>query len=214
MAENTRLPQLAACRIRVAALDTNGVPSPGAGNLYVSDTFVSIGFTPVFDEGEEITEKNACGGIVLAYLTPPSFKRGDVTITLATPDPVLGAMLGGGSILTDGERIGFAAPPIGQLNEDGVSIEVWTKRIDNGDLFADTPYAWWVYPKVKNLRLGDFTHENAGLKPVYTGQSVENPNWYDGPLNDWPVESDKVFQWIPTVDLPALTDGAVELVAS
>jgi hypothetical protein len=202
------LPHLQACRIRVTNLDPDGTPTVGVDNLYVSDALVSMGYTPVYEEGDEITEKNACGGVVVNYVGPSSFKRGDVSIQLSSPDPFLGALLGGGDVITVAEVMGFAAPPIGQLSEDGISIEIWVRRILAGSPDPDYPYGQWVYPMVRNLRLGEHTHGNETVKPNYTGNAFENPNWGDGPDNAWPATSDRVYQWFPVTTLPALSAGA------
>lgn len=214
MAEQPCLPQVQACAIRVALLDTNGVPLPGDENLYVSSALTQLQFSPVYKDATEIEEENACGTVCVNYLPPPSFKRGDVTVGLCTPDPFLGALLSGGDILEVADRIGFAAPPIGVVTGNGVSIELWAKRIDDGDLDADSPYAWWAYPKIKNLRLTAHTHQNGALLPQYQGQAYENPNWFDGPLNDWPATSDRVYQWVPTDTIPEAFCGFQELLAS
>lgn len=216
MAETDCRPQVQACAIRVARLDSNGVPSPGANNLYVSDALVSLGFTPVYTDGDEIEDKNACGTVAVNFRGPDSFKRGDVTIQLTTPDPFLVEMLSGGDVLDEaGRPKGFAAPPIGPVTGNGVSIELLAKRVDDGDLDADFPYAHWAYPKIKNLRLGEHTHANASNLPQFTGQAYENPNWFDGPVGDWPAESDRVYQWIPSAG-PLWTPSCAyqELVAS
>ena len=216
MAEIDCRPQVQACAIRVARLDTNGVPLPGANNLYVSDALVSMAFTPVYTDGDEIEDKNACGAVKVNYRSPDSFKRGDVTLQLTTPDPFLEEMLSGGDVLDagGGRPKGFAAPPIGTVTGNGISIELWAKRIDDGDLDADFPYAHWAYPKIKNLRMGDHTHENASNLPQFSGQALENANWFDGPVGDWDAESDRVYQWLPVAGLPTPTCGYQTLAAS
>lgn len=216
MAESDCLPQVHACVIRIAALEADGVPLPGAGNLYVADAFAKILIKPVYDDGTEIKEKNACDAVAVDFTGPPSFTRADVEVDLLTADPYLQAILSGKTmdVLDGPDGPGLAYPPIGVLLSDGISIEFWAKRINNGSLDADAPYAWWVLPRVTNLRVGDTEHSATALKPPYTGQAYENPNWFDGPLNDWPEASDRCVQWIPTTSIPDVTCGPQALVAS
>lgn len=209
------LAQVQACAIRVALLDTDGVPLPGASNLYVSDALTTLTLSPQYDTANEIKEVNACGATAIDYKGNDTFKWTDISLELITPDPYLHALLSsGGSVLTDGEAVGFAYPPLGLVQGNGVSIELWAKRIDSGDLDLDFPYAWWVLPKVKNLKLGDRIFADAAQKSPFTGQGYENVNWFDGPENDWPVASDRCAQWIPTATLPTAHCGFETLSAS
>lgn len=214
MAEDVTLPQVQACAIRVAQLDGSGVPQPGANNLYVSKAFTELQLTPVYTDGDEIEEKNACGEVGINYKAADSLKRADVQLTVITQDPYLTKLLALGSILTDSGVHGYAFPSIGSVESDGVSIELWAKRIDDGSLASDYPYAWWVLPRVINLRQGQRTFGSGAQLPVFTGQALENPNWYDGPLNDWPVASDRLAQWFPASQLPDVSQGSVTLAAS
>lgn len=210
------LGQLQACRIRVARLDTDGSLLPGANNMIVSKSLVSVGFAPVYTDGDEIEEKNGCGEAEVQYKSPDTFKRGDLTIVLNTPDPRLMEMLSGGDLLTaSGGRVGFAAPALGISDtESGVSLELWTKRINNGGLDSTHAYAHWVYPRVVNLRLTDHSHEAAALKPSFTGQALQSSKFFNGPGDDWPATSDRVYQWLPTNTLPTPQCGYIELEAS
>lgn len=208
------LPQLSACRMRVALLDSNGVPHPGADALYVSKAFSEVGFTAVYTDGDEIEDKNACGEVEVNFRQPDSFKRLDMTITLLTPDPYLSQLLSGGVVLTDGDAVGYGYPQIGQAPSQLVSLELWCKRINNGALDADFPYGWWAFPQLQNLRVGDKTFNAQTQQNVFSGQAVENANWYDGPLNDWPVASDRCAQWIPTTALPDVSCGYLTLAVS
>lgn len=206
MSETHTLPQLQAVRLRVATLDfVSGVPLPGANHLYVTDAFVKVGFGWEVKDGTEIEEENAQGGVCAYVKGSKTRKRGNVNLEICTSDPYLTTMLDNGTIIEDGDRIGAAAPALGVAEDFAVSIEVWTKRIVNGALDPSSPYAWWVYPRVQGLVPGDHEHGNSALKPSYTGEAYENPNWYDGPLNDWPAASNRVHQWIPTTTLPAIT---------
>lgn len=213
MAEQDDRPQVQGCAIRVTDLDSNGVPTPGTGTMYVTSAFTELQVTPVYTDADEITEKNACGADCVDYTGDDSLRRADVQLTICTHDPYLEAKLSAGDVLTDAGAHGYAMPPIGPLTTNGVSIEVWAKRIDDGDLDIDYPYAWWVLPKVRNLRKGVRTFNNGSSLPVFTGRALQNPNWFDGPLNDWPVASDRILQWMPTTSLPTLS-GLADVAAS
>lgn len=208
------LGQLHACRMRLANLEPNGVPKPGADNLYVTDALVRMATTPVYTEGEEITVQNACGENCMDYKGDDNFRRVDVVIEICTQDPVLSAMLSQGVVLADGDARGYAAPPLGVQSGNGISVELWTKRINDGDLDPDFPYAWWAFPKIKGLRPGEKAFEKGPVANIFNGRGLENPNWFDGPLNDWPATSDRVYQWIETDTLPDASCGAQVLVAS
>lgn len=210
------LPQLQAVRIRIAALEPNGVPDPGAGNLYVTDALTQFTFSPVYEDGDEITVKNAGGAICLDYRSPDNLRRGDFNLAICTFDPYLMSFLGGGERISNGDAVGMAAPAIGEVTGNGISVELWTKRINDGDLDPDYPYAWWALPKLKNLRQGEVQFQNGETIPAFSGQMYENPNWFDGPLNDWPATSDRMYQWLPTTaaSLPAITTTPAEIVAS
>jgi hypothetical protein len=50
--------------IRVTRLDAAGNLLNGAGDSYVTSAFMRVSFTPEYEEGDEITEKNANGSYV------------------------------------------------------------------------------------------------------------------------------------------------------
>lgn len=217
MAENPCLPQVHGIRMRVAILALDGAPAPGVDNMYVSRAFTSIEAAPTYTDGNEIDEPAADGVSCVNYKSADTFKRLQLTISLCTPDPFLQAMLSGGTALTgfDGDRVGYSAPALGEVDSTKiVSVEAWARRVLNGTLDADSPYAHHAYPKVTNLRLGNWTHNNGALLPSFVGQGYENPNWADGPANDWLATSDRVHQWVPTATLPDVACGPLELVAS
>lgn len=214
MANNDCLPQVQACAIRVALLEPNGVPSPGANKLYVNDTLTELNFTPTYEDAEEVMEKSACDKVVVNYQGDPTLKRGEGELTIASQDPYLVYLLGGGSVLTDAGVHGYAYPAIGDQLSQAISIELWAKRIDDGELHDEYPYAWWVLPKVTRLKHGQRTFNNGAQLPNFSFQLYENENWYDGPLNDWPVTSDRFAQWFPTNSLPAIPCGPQTLPAS
>lgn len=214
MANNDCLPQVHACAIRVCKLESNGVPTVSATSLYTTDSFTKANYKPVYKDGADIEIVNACDSVALSYLGPASFKRGDFEIEIINQDPYLLAMLGGGDVLTTGGIHGFADPAIGPLGQRDISIELWAKRIFNGALHPDYPYMRHVFPRITNLRLGDSSFEAAAQIPKFSGQAVENPNWYNGPLNDWLPASNRVHQAFPVTSLPVSVCGPTAVAAS
>jgi hypothetical protein len=217
-ANPTCLPQLFACAMRVSQLDANGLLLVGASSSYVSGSFTQVQVSPQYEDGDEFKQKNACGTIAYDVKAPPSYVRSDLQITLTTPDPQLMQLLGAGpvvNIVADG-RVGGSSPSIGvvgQANQNGVSIEVWAKNYRNNSLASPYPYAWWVFPKVTNLKVGQFNQENGPNLPVITGEAYENVNWYNGPANDWPTANapTQSWQWIPSNTIPTITCGYVNV---
>lgn len=209
------LPQIQACAIRVADLDpVSGIPLPGADNLYVSNALTELTYDTTYVDGTDLFELTACGEACLDYRGPDNKRRLQVTLTICTHDPYLMAKLSAGDTIVDGAAVGAAAAPVGPIPNRPISIELWAKRINDGDLDPDFPYAWWAFPKIKNLREGQGKFANASKLPTFTGQGYENVNWFDGPLNDWPAESDRTHQWIPTTSIPVASCGPQVLAAS
>lgn len=215
MAEDC-LPQVHACAIRIAVLDSNGVPRPGADNLYTSAALTEVTWNPNVKEGAEVEEENACGTLCVSFKADDSIKWWDFGITLCSPDPYLEAILSGGDTIDLGADVpaGYAAPPIGVIQAERISVELWAKRVLDGDLDPDFPYAWWAFPKIANLRPGDRTFNSGSQQPQFSGRSLENPNWFDGPTNDWPAASDRAAQWVPTTTLPEIVCGPQALAAT
>lgn len=208
--------QVQACRIRVSKLNADGSPVVGAGASYVSDAFVKFTSTQNNDAANEIKEQNACGSTAIDYLGPPTKLRDDVELDLITPDPHLHAVLisQGTLLVVAGGAVGFQAPPIGPVTGNGVSIELWAKRLIDNALSTVHPYAHWAFPRILNLAMGPKEFGNSAQHSIITGQSYENDNWLDGPFNDFPADSSRTWQWIPTDTLPDIACGPVTVSAS
>lgn len=208
--------QLQACRIRICQLDTDGSPLAGADSSVVSDDLVKLTITPNYKAATEISESNACDEVKVNYLGPPSKVRDDIDIDFVTPNPFLHAvLLSQGELLSlSGGGYGFAAPPIGPIESNGVSIEVWTKRIIDGVLSVVHPYAHWALPKVLNIQQGARELSNTAQHTLLTAQAYESDLWFDGPGDDFDATSDRTWQWIPADTLPDVTCGFVTVAGS
>lgn len=216
MTAEVLLPQVQACAVRVSLLTTAGRAVGGASGSYMTSALVKATITPVYTDGAEIKEENACGRTFIDYISDDSFTRADVEFDFLAPDPLLHSiLLSGGSVLTGAWGKGWAYPPIGALTGQ-LAVELWAKRIDNGIQDPTFPYAWWTLPLVKNCRIGAREFSNTTQHSTITGRAYENSQYFDGPGNDWPAASSRVAQWIPTAAIPAgLDSGAyVNYVAS
>ena len=199
------IPQVQVCAVRVTAEHLDGSVIVGASTSYITDAMVTVTKKPVYKAGTEIQEDNGCGSSYVDYLSPASFTRDDIDFDFLTLDPnLLSIMLSQGAVLTSGGATGFAGPPIGTVSGQ-CSVELWTKRINAGILDPTFPYAHHVFPYVNNLQQGNETFDNKVNHLLLTGQAYENTNWFDGPANDWPVASNRTYQWLPTATLPVAT---------
>lgn len=204
-----------AIRLRVARLTAAGEPSPGANNLYVTDSLVRLNMTPVVVEGDDFEQKNGSGIVCVSYKAPDTIKRLDGTVQICTPDPRIHEMLAGGEVIMDGaDVIGYAYPEVGvDPNPNGVSLEAWSRAVVDGAQANDRPWWRWVLPRTK-WTPSDRTLENAVQVPEFSGFSEQNDGWLDGPANDWPYTSNRVLQFARDDDVPASECGAQTLIAS
>lgn len=193
MAGNDCAASVQLCRLRVARLDASGVPQPGADDLYVTDAMIRLNVTPEVSEGEDLELKNGCGALKVNYQEPGTYKDLGIELELAIPDPELIELIAGATLLTlGGDTVGSMFPALRTpFNENGVSLEAWSKAIIDGQLATTKPYWRNVLPKVHQWRIGARQLDNGILATVLSGRGVENDNWYDGPANDWYTLADE-----------------------
>lgn len=213
---NTCRPQIQVCASRFARLYGSGVPAQGLENLYVSSQLASFNFTPNVKTGQEMELINGCGVDCIAYKDCDRVKWYDIEMLFCSPDPELSELVAGGVVLQTGAAVGYGAERLNAAAcPDGVSIELWAKRVVQGGTLDPTyPYAWWAWPRIVDVIIQDATFEDGPFQWKLSGRATENENWFDGPVNDWPVDSDRVFQWIPTATLPETDCGYAQLIAS
>lgn len=204
-----------ATRIRVARLAADGTTPAGSGtdtlgNMYVSDQIVRMLWDHEVEPGVEIVRKNGSGNLCVNFRDDDRLKGVRVELELCVPDNELTTLLIGGSpLITSGSTTGYAAPSFGTApNPNGVSIELWTRAIA-GDVFpATNPFWCWPFPKVK-LRMADSeANSDSALGTKLVGYAYENPNWGNGPANDWPYASAQAWQRARVATMPTAACGA------
>lgn len=206
---------LFALGMRITKLDDTGAPLVGPRNSYKTDALVQAQIGLEYEDGEEIIQKNGSGVICLTYKANDSLKRGTISgLQVCTPDPNVLAFMVGGNVLERGaDQVGYQAPEVGSdPNPNGFSLELWTRAIIDG---AFAGYFWWVLPRANVRPSGDWVLSGADpLVPEFEGSATQNPNWLDGPNNDWEFPSDRVWQYVQTSTLPDLSPDFQPVVAN
>lgn len=210
--------QIQACAMRATRLALDGSPVPGADSAVTVSSLVEFTFTPEYEEGEEILLKNACGDICVNYKETDKLKRVTFDFNICNVDPFVMELMAGGTLIEVSGEHGYAAPAIGEdPTPNGVSLELWAKRIDSsGGLISGAAYARWLFPRIY-VRHGAKTFGTAPQVTQFTGFGIENDEWLDGPEDDWPypgAPSHLAWQWIPVNTLPTITSGYVSASAS
>lgn len=215
MAEPSCGASIQACAERIAVLEQDGVPLPGSGHLYVTDALVKLEATPVYYKGVEIEVPNACGNLCVNYKARDVLKRYDLALELCSIDPELEAMLVGGESFTSGGlTVGGSVPAVGTIGAPyGVSVELWSKHIVDGDQDGVHPWIHWVIPR-SYWQPGKNTWDVNHMQRLFDGFTSENPNWFNGPSNDWTFSSDRSIAWAFTTTIPTPACGAQTLPAS
>jgi hypothetical protein len=201
--------------IRVTRLDAAGNLLNGAGDSYVTSAFMRVSFTPEYEEGDEITEKNANGIVCVTYKSPDVLKRITMELAICEPDSELSQLLSGGLLLRktiDGvsKSVGWAAPGVGDDPAgNGVAIEVWSHAVKDGKRASVLPYFHWVFPFAKMRQSGDRVIENGMLATTFEGYGLGNVNFGAGADGRWefPVAAERPYSYARTSWAPQGLQG-------
>lgn len=210
--------------IRVTRL--NGSGGLVAAESYTSKSFIRVSFTPEYEEGDEITEKNADGTVCVTYKAPDTLKRATMEIAVCDPDPVLSQLLSGGVLLAgdaDGAGTGTTVEPLGwasaEVGEDpsgdGVAVEVWSRAIVDGKPAGVNPFFHWIFPYTKTRLSGDRVIENGLLANTYEGFGVGNLEFGEGPDATgatrwrWPDVTNRPYMYARAANAPQVERGMV-----
>jgi hypothetical protein len=160
-------------------------------NGVATAAIVRLASSPDYEAGQEYLMKNGCGDIIIYTKEADRLKRVGITLELATKDFELIEMLTGGTLIVDGtgNNIGIARRGVGRGEPTYVSLEIWTTTIDaNGpctDLTGDPGYYRVIFPRC-TFTVGESTYENGVHMVSLTGFGTNNPQWGNGPWNDFP----------------------------
>lgn len=195
--------------IRLTRLNADGTTQVGASASYVTNQFVSVAFTPQYVTGDEYTQKAADGTVCADYQAPDSLKNATIEIAICNPDPEFTEMLCGGTVFVSGGlSVGYASALVGiDPNPNAVAVEVWSKTLQSGKIAGNNPYWHWIFPYVKVTPSGDRTIEGGLLANAFSGTTVGNSAFGDGPKGDWPFTSTSPYQYARTATAPTGLNG-------
>jgi len=199
---------VAGMAIRLTRLAADGAPVIGASASYVTKKFVSLGFTPEYETGDEFTTKAADGTVCASWKAPDTLKRVTLSIALCDPDPEFTEMIAGGTLLSSGGKsVGWKAPLVGvDATPNGVAIEVWAIANVGGRQASVNPYWHFVFPYAQMHMAGERAIQNDLMATSFEGWSVGNPSFGDGPAAPlWPFASDSPIAYARTTAIPAGT---------
>lgn len=189
-------------RLRITPLESDGTVTP-SGHVLTTSGFISLTFTPEYEDGDEIAEKAADGSVCISWKADDSFKRVTVGLSLCSPDPEATAMLTGGDLLWNGTAIdGYASPAVGALDQPAVALEVWSIANVGGKPATGLPYFRWLFPYVKVRFDGDREFGNGALANEFTGQGLGNDGLV---IADWTWGAeDRPFSYVRVASLPTV----------
>jgi hypothetical protein len=199
---------VAGMAIRLTRLAADGTPVSGPSGSYVTKKFVSLGFTPEYETGDEFTTKAADGTVCASWKAPDTLKRVTLSIALCDPDPEFTEMIAGGTLLSaGGKSVGWKAPLVGiDATPNGVAIEVWAVANVGGKQAAVNPYWHFVFPYAQMHSAGERAIQNDLLATSFEGWAVGNVGFGDGPAApQWPFASDSPVAYARTTSIPAGT---------
>lgn len=196
---------------RITKLNASGQPISGTHSCWISDQFISVGFTPEYEAGDEVNQKAANGSLCATWKTKDVLKRTNVNVDICNPEPELTQLMVDGDLLAyTGDPttiIGYAAPGVGQITTpNGVSLELWTRAVVNGRPAAVNPYWYWVFPYLQLQANGERKAENGLMANSFTGWGTGNALWTPGPDASWPLASGKPYQFARAASMPVVTN--------
>ncbi len=200
---------------RFTRLDNCGRLVYGPDSQVVTKGIVTVAYTVVVDEGEEINLKNFADETCVREPARPQFQGLTAEITFCRVDPELFAMATGQRVLYDafGDAVGFSQDTKVIPADSAFALEVWSGASTGGVCppGGQGQYGYFLLPFIQGGTIGDLTIENAEVTFTVTNVATRDGNqWGVGPYN---VELTALSAPGPLVDpLTATEHFALKLV--
>lgn len=195
-------PVVKGTKLRATKVNNCGLPQSGLANYVVTDGWVSATISPVFQEAEELEQRNAEGRVCVLDRTPPERKYYNLTYVLCQVNTCLITLFSSWQqeLDWDGNAVGFRDQR--RVESDyGVALELWTggraandcPQPANDDVFAQTgsgrDYGYFLTWGTEFV-LGDIEIGAQVSTLTLTGISFAAPQWGRGPWNVVPIDAD------------------------
>jgi len=188
-------------RTRATKVNSCGLPISGAGNYVVTDGWVSATVSPVFQEAEELEQRNAEGRVCVLDRTPPERKYYNLTYVMCQVNTCMLTLFTSWQqeLDWDGNAVGFRDQR--RVESDfGVALELWTGgRAANDcpvptddDVFSSAASGksyGYLLTFGTEFVLGDIELGAQVATFTLTGISFPGPQWGRGPWNVVPIDS-------------------------
>jgi hypothetical protein len=199
--------------IRVCQLDPAGTPVWGASSCVQSENIVKLDFKPVWQAGASFDTVDGQGRACTSFQGRDTLKRMNYTLQICDMDLQLRALIEGGTLFTGTAGVieGYQPPKEGVIgNPNGVSVEVWAKRI-----VGDVQVGWWHFAFTRMfLHWNDSTLGNSIMDMTFDGWGNSNINWGSGPMQDFTHDTSAPWQSMIAAALPTpRADGFITITA-
>ena len=172
--------------MRLTRLDECGAVVEGVCSTLVTDGFILVTDTPNFQDPEDITQANANGDLCVDDQSDPALRWLDLTIQLCRTDPDAITMMTGDPVVSDDDTpvntVGYRvdAALTGSAN---FALEVWSGVPGTACTGGFQTYGYWLFPWVKQARLGESTVQNAAHVTNLTARTQAGSAWGLGPYS-------------------------------
>lgn len=183
MATRTMKPVLGK-RIRVTEVGPDGAPVPGPDGVNVTtDGFITVTVSAEVEEGTEIIQKNASGGLCVNEKSADSLKYLGLEIQFCGVNPSLLAIATNAEEYYNeaGDVVGFVIPE-GELTKE-FALELWTGLSGHTDAPGEVSSGYMLLPRVQAGILSEITidGENAVTFTMSGARTKGGNNWGVGP---------------------------------
>lgn len=187
-------------KTRATKVNNCGLPVSGAGNYVVTDGWVSATISPVFQEAEELEQRNAEGRVCVLDRTPPERKYYNLTYVMCQVNTCMLTLFTSWQqeLDWDGNAVGFRDQR--RVESDfGIALELWTggraandcPAPANDDIFESNTTGrdyGYLLTFGTEFVLGDIELGAQVSTFTLTGISFPGPQWGRGPWNVIPID--------------------------